>query len=248
MSQGFYNLTSSMITQNRNLDVLSNNITNISTPGYKKDTMMATTFKEEMLSRTGNTNRSNTVNLNTTSKIVTAQETITNYAQGSFEETANPLNLALSQKGFFEIQTANGSVYTRSGAFITDAQGYLALPGAGKVMGSDGEILLETDNVRIDSNGEIYDMSGNYIDTIKVVDFEDYEQLNKNLEGHITTNAQPVEVNGGLVQKALEQSNVVMVEEMTAMMTSQRAIQSASQIMKMYDQMMAKATTEIGRV
>ncbi len=107
MSQGFYNLTSSMITQNRNLDVLSNNITNISTPGYKKDTMMATTFKEEMLSRTGNTNRSNTVNLNTTSKIVTAQETITNYAQGSFEETANPLNLALSQNGFFEIQTAN---------------------------------------------------------------------------------------------------------------------------------------------
>lgn len=248
MLQGFYNLTSSMITQNRNLDVVSNNIANVSTPGYKKDVMMATTFKEEMLSRTGNTDRSNASNLNTTSKIVTAQETITNYGQGTFEETTNPLNLALTQKGFFEIETPKGSVYTRNGGFITDDEGYLSLPGAGKVMGTSGEIFLETDSVSINASGEIYDQAGNYIDTIKVVDFEDYDQLNKNLEGHITTNAQPIEVDGGLMQNTLEQSNVTMVEEMTAMMTSQRAIQSASQIIKMYDQMMAKSTTEIGRV
>ena len=45
MLQGFYNLTSSMLTQGRNLDVVSNNISNVSTPGYKKDTMTATTFR-----------------------------------------------------------------------------------------------------------------------------------------------------------------------------------------------------------
>ena len=84
MLQGFYNLTSSMLTQGRNLDVVSNNISNVSTPGYKKDTMTATTFREEMLSRTGNTDRSSVTNLNTTSRIVTAQETITDNTQGSF--------------------------------------------------------------------------------------------------------------------------------------------------------------------
>lgn len=248
MLNGFYNLTSSMITQSRNLDVVSNNISNVSTPGYKKDTMTATTFKEEMLTRTGNTDRSKHANLNTTSKMVTAQETITDYTQGSFEETTNPLNVALSRSGFFEIQTQNGSVYTRNGAFITDNEGYLSLPGVGRVMGSSGPIQLETDNVRIDSAGGIYDSAGNFADTIKVVDFGNYEQLNKNAQGHITTGAQPIIKDGGIIQNALERSNVSMVKEMTAMMTSQRAIQSASQILKMYDQMMSKSTTEVGRV
>ena len=105
MLQGFYNLTSSMLTQGRNLDVVSNNISNVSTPGYKKDTMTATTYTEEMRSRTGNTDRRSVTNLNTTSSIVTAQETITDYSQGSFEEAGEPLNLALSSSGFFEIQT-----------------------------------------------------------------------------------------------------------------------------------------------
>ncbi|WP_028829227.1 flagellar hook-basal body protein [Proteocatella sphenisci] len=248
MQQGFYNLTSSMITQSRNLDVVSNNISNVSTPGYKKDTMIATTFKEEMLSRTGNTDRSKSTDLNTTSKILTAKETVTDYSQGAFEETENPLNVALSKNGFFEIQTQNGSIYTRNGGFITDDQGYLSLPGAGRVMGTSGQIQLESDNVRIDSAGGIYDTYGSFVDTIKVVDFENYDQLNKNQDGHIRTGAQPVVKDGGIVQKALERSNVSMMKEMTTMMTSQRAIQSASQILKMYDQMMAKSTTEIGRV
>ena len=248
MLQGFYNLTSSMLTQGRNLDVVSNNISNVSTPGYKKDTMTATTFREEMLSRTGNTDRSSVTNLNTTSRIVTAQETITDYSQGSFEETGEPLNLALSSSGFFEIQTQAGTIYTRNGAFITDEEGYLSLPGVGRVMGLGGQIQLETDDVRIDSAGGIYDAQGNFIDTVRVVDFADYAQLVKNPDGHITGGGQTVVKDGGIIQNTLERSNVSMMKEMTAMMTSQRAIQSASQILKMYDQMMAKSTTEIGRV
>ena len=53
MYQGFYNLTSGMLTQSRNLNVISNNMVNIQTPGYKKDKMVSTTFQEEMLYRTG---------------------------------------------------------------------------------------------------------------------------------------------------------------------------------------------------
>ncbi len=53
MYQGFYNLTSGMLTQSRNLNVVSNNMANIQTAGYKKDTMVSSTFQEEMLYRTG---------------------------------------------------------------------------------------------------------------------------------------------------------------------------------------------------
>ena len=52
MYQGFYNLASGMLTQNRNLNVISNNMVNIQTPGYKRDKMVSTTFQEEMLYRT----------------------------------------------------------------------------------------------------------------------------------------------------------------------------------------------------
>lgn len=248
MLKGFYNLSSSMITQNRNLDVVSNNIVNVSTPGFKKDTMTATTFKEQMLARTGNTDRSDVTELNTNSMIVTAEETITNFSQGGFEDTGDMLNVALRNKGFFEIQTQNGNVYTRNGAFITDNEGYLSLPGVGRVMGKSGEpILLTTENIVIDPAGAITDGEGNYIDDIRVVDFENYDQINKNREGHIVGN-NPVDVDGGVIQGAVERSNVSMVDEMAIMMRSQRAIQSASQILKMYDRLMEKSTTEVGRI
>ena len=53
MYQGFYNLASGMLTQSRNLNVISNNMVNVQTAGYKSDTMVSTTFGEEMLYRTG---------------------------------------------------------------------------------------------------------------------------------------------------------------------------------------------------
>ena len=54
MFQGFYNLTSGILTQTRNQNVISNNMTNVSTPGYKSDKYMATTFREELMYRSGN--------------------------------------------------------------------------------------------------------------------------------------------------------------------------------------------------
>ena len=57
MYQGFYNLASGMLTQSRNLNTISNNMVNIQTPGYKNETMVSSTFKEEMLYRTGQQSR-----------------------------------------------------------------------------------------------------------------------------------------------------------------------------------------------
>ena len=54
MFQGFYMATSGMLTQNRNLNVISNNMANVSTPGFRSDKYMATTFHEELMSRIGN--------------------------------------------------------------------------------------------------------------------------------------------------------------------------------------------------
>ena len=82
MSKGFYHLTSGMLTQNRNLAVIGNNMTNAATPGFKSDEFITTTFQNEMFSRYGNINHEDGQELGTTSSMITAGEvTITYYTQ-----------------------------------------------------------------------------------------------------------------------------------------------------------------------
>lgn len=266
MYQGFYNLASGMLTQNRNLNVISNNMVNLQTAGYKQDKMVSTTFQEEMLYRTGKTNKGDPTPLATTSKIKTASRTYVDYEQGSFEQTEGIYDFAIGGSGFFCIQTQAGEQYTRNGSFAVDQEGYLVLNDLGRVLSTDNQpIQIDNENFNVDSRGNIAvreepdDEGGGEVElrqlgTLKIVDFEDYELLHKEDNGVFSTGqaAAPVEAGeeGGtqIVWKVLEKSNVNMVSEMTAMMSSQRALQSAAQVLKMYDSIMSKAVTDVGRL
>ena len=83
-------------------------------------------------------------------------------------------------------------------------------------------------------------------------DFDDYEHLHKEDNGLFSTAHPQIQPEGEeqpvIVWKALEQSNVNMIQEMTSMMSSQRALQSAAQLLKMYDQIMSKSATDVGRM
>ena len=248
MFQGFYNLASGMITQNKNLDVISNNITNSITPGFKKDTMTSSTFKEELMARSGNLDKSSPQDLNNVAMLRVSTGTVTNFEQGQFEETRNPLDVALATDGFFQIQTQNGLVYTRNGAFSIDDEGYLALLEVGRVMGTNGPIYLGTDDIEINNSGTVYFSDGRIAGNISVVDFADKTQLEKAENGIFTTNAQGNNTNAKMIQGYIEQSNVDSVDEMVSMMESQRALQSAAQVLKIYDQLMSKAVNNIGQI
>lgn len=250
MFQGFYNLTSGMLTQNRNLNVISNNMANVSTPGFKNDQFLSTTFRQEMLYRSGNKNKSHSVPVGTANQIVMADRTVTDYSEAGYETTASSLDFALSGRGFFSIQTAGGTVYTRNGSFALDDQGYLFLPGVGRVLGKNGPVRLGTDKIAVDSSGRIYTKDGNrYLGRLAIVDFQNYDtQLNKTAGDVFTANVQGRAVDGDVVQQALERSNVDAVGEMTQMMGSQRALQSSAQVLKMYDQLIGKIVTQLGPV
>ncbi len=264
MYQGYYNLASGMLTQSRNLNVISNNMVNIQTPGYKHDTMVTSTFQEEMIYRTGKYNKSNATPLATSARIKTASETYVNYDQGSFEETDGLYDFALAGKGFFCVDTPNGEQYTRNGTFAVDEEGYLVLPGGGRVLSEDNQpIQINDERFTVNADGMITlvyqpdeEEDGgeqpsevlNY-GTLKIVDFADYKQLKKEEGGLFSTNQEAVPTGDNTVLwKSLEKSNVDMIEEMTAMMSSQRALQSAAQVLKMYDQIMSKSATDIGRL
>lgn len=261
MYQGFYNLVSGMLTQSRNLNVISNNMVNVQTPGYKNDTMVSTTFQEEMLYRTGRRDKSERTDLATVSKITTASRTYVNYEAGAFNPTGGVYDFALNGDGFFCIQTPDGVRYTRNGSFAVDGDGYLVLNDLGRVLSTDGQpIQINNEEFTVDGNGHIVaqvavgtggNMEVRDFGTLRIVDFADYDQLQRQDNGLFSTNQAARQINGegtSVVWQTLERSNVDMVEEMTAMMTSQRALQSAAQMLRMYDSIMSKSVTDVGRL
>ena len=249
MLKGFYNLTSGVLTHQKNLNVIANNMVNVSTPGFKQDRYTATTFDEVMFHRVGNED-SRGPEIGQQSYIRATSEIYTDYTQGTLEPTGLPLDFAIQGEGFFALHNAAGeTVYTRSGSFALDDQGYLCLPGFGRVLDAKGqEMHLTTDQITGDSEGNLYYNGGGYLGQIGVYTFADYEALERSDQGFFTgQGAQPSE-NRDILHGYLERSNTDIVKQMTDMITYQRSLQSATQVMKMYDQIMTKATSEVGRL
>lgn len=249
MFKGFYNLTSGMLTQGRNLDVVANNMTNISTSGYKADRYVASTFKDVLISRVGNKDKTNPEEIGRQSYLLASSEVATDYTQGTLEPTGIPLDFAIEGTGFFGVQTANGVAYTRAGNFSLDNEGYLYLPGQGRVLGQNGQpILMKTDKITADGFGRIYGEGGNLLGQLGVFTFANTDGLARNEQGLFTGAGAVAAANGKVHWKTQERSNVELVQQMTQMMTSQRALQSAAQVSKMYDQLISKVTNDIGRL
>ena len=251
MFKGFYNLTSGMLTQGKYLDVLANNMSNTATAGFKTDRYTFSTFQEVMWHRVGNMDRQYT-ELGEQSWITAPSKLYTDYEQGAIEETGQPLNFALEGDGFFALENPDGErVYTRNGNFSLDNEGYLWLSGYGRVLSQDGQpIRLVTDRISADTSGRLFTENGGFLGQIGVFQFEDNGELVKNDYGFfISNNGEGAAATDVVVhQKWVERANIDLVREMTSMITAERAYQSAAEVTKIYDELMTKATTEVGRL
>ena len=249
MYKGFYNLTSAMLTHQQNLNVVGNNLVNISTAGYKQQRFTASTFDDVMYSRVGNIYNIGE-EIGRQSYIRAPSQIYTDYTQGIQEPTGLSLDFAINGDGFFAIQDPDGEIAdTRMGNFSLDDEGYLCLPGYGRVLSPEGQtIYLGTDKISATEQGLIYYDDGGLIGRLGVYVFEDNEQLVHNGMGLFTGEGAQPNTDVTIYNKMVERSNVELVREMVAMMTTQRALQSAAQMSKIYDQVIMKATTELGRL
>lgn len=188
MLKGFYNLTSGMLTQQRNLNVIANNMVNSSTAGYKADTYTSSTFDEVMFSRVGNKYKGGAEEIGQISYIRASSQMYTDYSQGLPEPTGIDLDFAIEGEGFFAVQTEGGeTAYTRMGSFSLDEEGYLCLPGQGRVLGFNGQpIQLNTDKIRCDNYGRIYSEAGGLLGRLGIYQFADTAQLEHNQQGMFT--------------------------------------------------------------
>ena len=257
MVRGLYTAYTGMVNQQKRLDTITNNLANASTNGYKREGATAKAFSEYLTVKVNDrTVGYITEPIGKMSLGVKIGENYTDYSQGSFKSTGNTYDLAIEGNGFFSISFTNKNgeqsiKYTRDVEFTIDSEGTLRTKDGDFVQGEGGDISIPTDatSVSITTTGEIY-ADGEYIDTISIVDFEDYNYLKKYGENMYETveGATQKDTQALVHQGYLETSNINVVSEMVEMITISRAYESNQKAVQTADGMMDKAVNEVGRV
>ncbi|MCA1040298.1 flagellar hook-basal body protein [Bacillus infantis] len=278
MFRGFYTVASGMLSQQRRTEMLTNNMANSNTPGFKADQSSMRAFPEMLLQSAGQLEIpvQNRLKLPLNKEIgsintgVYMQENTPNFLQGDLRETGQNTDLALvdvnmpadaetgiSASVFFKVSGADGEPrYTRNGDFTLDGEGFLTTASGLYVLdGQNNRIQLESDRFTVTSTGEITGENGETAQ-LGFGFSENPAQLIKAGDGLFRTEdgaplaeaADNPEAGFALQQGFLESSNVDASRTMTDMMTAYRAFEANQKVLQAYDRSMEKMANEVGRI
>jgi flagellar basal-body rod protein FlgG len=254
MVRGLYTAYTGMAAQQKRMDIISNNLANVNTTGFKKDGVVFETFKEAYMYKVNDPEETGTEKIGTTNFGVRIGENYTNFEQGSFEQTGDQYNLALEGDGMFVVGRYDDSgviteKYTRDGCFGLNSEGKLVTRDGYFVIGENGPIVIDEDDVYINENGNI-ESSGELIDKIKIVDFENTDTLKKtgNNLFESTDSTIEKEFSGKVLQGFVETSNVETVNEMVNMIDVLRTYESNEKVLSTIDDTLSKAVNDVGEI
>ncbi len=250
MSGAIYMSAAGAMAYEKRMQVISNNLANINTSGFKKDKGhfqiidSPDSIKEDL--------GKNSISKEKQQPPLWLQfETKTDFSAGPLKHTGNPLDLALEGDGFFCIKTEQGTQYTRNGNFSLDQDGTLVTMDGLSVLGEGGPINIEGNTFTVDIKGNI-SVDGSQIDTIKIVGFQNPDALKKtgnSLFAIADKNAVESKVEfTGVSQGFIELSNVNAIRMMTEMIEVLRGYESYQKAIKTADEANAKAINDVGRV
>lgn len=212
------------LAQEHRLNIISNNLANVSTPGFKKDVAL---FEDFMITSTK-----------------------PYMGQGHLRQTGGTFDLALRGPGFFQIQTPNGLRYTRDGSFAVNSQGNLVTSDGHLVQG-ETVIPVDAQEVAISSNGNVT-VDGETVGTIELIEFADVSVLEK--EGNSFFKVRVPELTGEPAEETtveqgyLEMSNVDVMPEMIGLIETTRTYEAIQKMILTYEEADGKAINEIGRL
>ena len=254
MIRSLYTAATGMIAQQTQIDTTSNNISNVNTIGYKKQRAeFADLFYQTMEyagTSTSSTTQSPTgieVGLGVRPTAVTKI-----FTQGNFKETSNNLDMAITGNGFFQVQLPDGTTaYTRNGAFKLDSEGNVVNSDGYKMLpeivvpedatqisiGTDGTVsVLQAGDTEMNQIGQIE--IANFINPAGLHSLGDNNYMNTTSSGDAITGTPGLNGLGQLRQGFVEMSNVQLVEEMTDLITGQRAYEANSKAITTSDEML----------
>jgi len=218
----------------RQMDMLADNLANVSTPGFKNE-MMAVSAKR--------------IRLPGGQELIGQPMTLErNMDDGSFTQTGNPLDMAIKGSGFFVVQTPQGERYTRNGHFQIDNQGQLVSPAGFPVLSDGGQPISvqPTDSdISIGQDGTVSvtrNGTQTQIGAIGVVTFTDPAKLQR-ISGSLfrATDAPVPASDAHIIQGMVEESNVQSVAEITRMIDINRRFQAAQRIIEAESERSQKA-------
>lgn len=251
-----YPVLSGALAQEKRLELITNNLANVSTSGFKKDFAVFEGLTPLLTDAAGTEVQPHSRLLGADSTFGLLKEVRTDFSAGAMQMTGEPLDLAVQGEGFFAVQSPEGVRYTRNGHFTLDRDGQIVTLSGFPVLGSGGPITLPPGTVTIDSSGSVsvrgFEAGAivSEIDVLPIFKVSNPAQLRKvggSLFEVISGTAVPSE-EARVLQGALEQSNVNPVEEMVAMIQVMRLYEAAQKAIQTADDIAGKAANEIGRL
>ncbi len=258
MLKGLYTAYTGMINEQNRMDVMTNNLANATTVGYKKEGATSQSFDDILTVKIKDASVGNKIaqSIGMKNPGVKIGENYTDYTQGSFRVTNNIYDLALAGEGFFAVEFTNkageiSTKYTRAGQFTLNKEGYLVT--------QDGDYVLDENNRHIRLNtltdasilpdGTIQ-QDKRTVAKIQVTDFENYDYLEKYGEAYYEAlpGAQMKESEAAVQSGYLEMSNVSVVSEMVNLISITRAYESNQKILKTYDSSLEIAVNQLGKI
>jgi flagellar basal-body rod protein FlgG len=246
----------SLIADTKRMDVVSNNLANADTNGYKKDLAINQSFQETLTKRINDYKSF----LNPSSNIGNMKlgrgegEIFTNFNQGEMINTGNSLNFAISnsENSFFTIgiEDDEGNMdvkYSRDGSFIIGEDGYLKTTQGNYLLGENGPIRVNSDNIKITKEGDLFENEV-FNDNLRITAFESTDNLDK-IGGNLLEpdeEAQEIESDAEILQGYLEKSNVNVINEMVEMITVLRSYEANQKLIQYEDNTLQKAVNDIG--
>lgn len=226
--------------------MLSNNLANVNTTGYKADIPVFRVGSAQATAPADSIQMSGRL-----SPFAPPMEARTDFMAGSLIQTGNPLDVAIVGKGFFEVQAPEGTRFTRKGNFIINEQGQLSTIEGWPVMGQGGAIAVDGSRIEIGDEGQL-SVDGEPVDTLRIVDFPEPYQLKKTGDSFFAPDPgiEPSNVEEGTAQLAqgfVEQSNVNAIRTMTELIETLRVFEAYQRVIRNVDDMTSKTVNEVGR-
>ena len=254
MLRGLYTAYTGMLNEQYRMDIMSNNLANADTTGFKKEGSTSQAYADVMAVKIKDVseNPNTPKRLGNMSLGVKIGETFTDFSQGSLRDTGNTYDIAIGGDGFFNLEfTSKSGVtstkYTRDGGFTVTKDGYLVTKDGDYVLGENGRIQLSTTagSTVFDDSGNIY-QDDRLVASLKLTKFEDTNYLTHYgetmwdvKEGAVSSDADDAKIYQGY----LEMSNASVVKEMVNMITISRHYESNQKMLTTFDETLEKSMT-----
>lgn len=239
MDSGYYAACTALMSRSKALDTIANNLANASTVGFRAEHNVFSS----VLASAGATSGSGLSQAMNSFGIMSG--TALDQSQGALQKTGNDLDVAIQGTGYFAVQTANGQVYTRNGAFQVSSQGQLVTSSGDPVLGDRGPISVLPGKLSISSDGTI-SSNGAVSGKLKVVEFPEGTQI-ANIGNNYYSGPEDkatAATKSNVVQGSLESSNVNPVANMVELVSAQRNTEMMQRALSMFSSEIDKTASQ----